>query len=304
MASTANLAGIKVGDGQPVRIMGVINVSPESFYKGSVEDRKTIQKAAREAEEQGADILDIGAMSTAPYLENQVSEKVEAERLVWAVKAARAGTKIPISIDTSRPIPTSEGLRAGADILNDITSLSGGGPMFAAAREAKGLVMMAHPSLLNGSEPSNPAQTIKRILEESLQRARDAGIESGAIVIDPGIGFFRNTRLEWWRWDLAVLRDLAEIAALPAPVMVGVSRKSFISQILDGRTPEHRLYGSLGATVAAVVNGATMVRTHDIVATKEAVRVAQAIMVERIAFRTTAPVERAPKGRKRAKAKA
>jgi dihydropteroate synthase len=301
MSSTANIAGIKVGAGQPVRIMGVINVSPESFYKGSVEDRKSIQRAAREIEEQGADFLDIGAMSTAPYLETQITEKAEADRLTWAVKAARAATKLPISIDTSRPLPTSEGLKAGADILNDITGLAGGGAMYGAARQAKGLILMAHPVSMNGSATSNPAQTIRRILEHALHRAGEADIDPRSIVIDPGIGFFRNAHLEWWQWDIAVLRDLHEICGLPAPVLVGVSRKSFISQILEGRPPEHRLYGSLGATVAAVMNGAAMVRTHDVAATLEAVRVAQAIMVERIAFRSPAPIERTAKGRKKEK---
>jgi len=298
MTSTANLAGIKIGDNQPVRIMGVINVSPESFYKGSVENRKSIQKAARQIEEEGADAIDIGAMSTAPYLDTKVTEREEAERISWAIKAVRSAVKIPISVDTSRPLPATEGFKAGADILNDITGLSGGPSMHAAARHAKGLIMMAHPASLNGSASTNPALTVKRILSENLARAEEAGVEADRIVIDPGIGFFRNEHLEWFKWDLAVLRGLAEIAELPAPVLIGVSRKSFISQILEGRTPEHRLYGSLGATVAAVMNGAAMVRTHDVTATKEAVLVAQAILVERVSFRTAAPVERAARGRK------
>lgn len=299
MSSTAILAGLRIGTGHPVRVMGVINVSPESFYKGSIESKKTIQRAAADIEADGADIIDIGAMSTAPYLETQITEKEESERLIWAIQAVRSSTRLPISIDTSRPLPTAEGLKAGADILNDITGLSGGSPMYTAARLAKGLILMAHPSSMNGSASANPVLTIRRILEHNLERADDAGISSNAIVIDPGIGFFRNTHLEWWQWDLAILRNLRKIAELPAPILIGVSRKSFISQILEGRTPEHRLYGSLGATVAAVMNGASIVRTHDVVATKEAVKVAQAIMVERISFRTPAPVERLKKGVKK-----
>jgi dihydropteroate synthase len=301
MSSTANLAGIKIGENQPVRIMGVINVSPESFYKGSVENKRTIQKAARAIEEQGADLIDIGAMSSAPYLETQVPETEEAERLAWAIKAVRTAVKIPISADTCRPAPAAEGLRAGADILNDITGLSGGAPMHAVARLAKGLILMAHPGMLTGMSTGNPVQTVKRILSDSLGLAERSGVPSNRIVIDPGIGFFRNTHLDWFNWDLAVLRGLKEIAELPAPLLIGVSRKSFISQILDGRTPEHRLYGSLGATVVAVMNGAAMVRTHDVEATKEAVLVAQAIMVERISFRAPALVERRVKGRKKAR---
>jgi dihydropteroate synthase len=188
-------------------------------------------------------------------------------------------------------------LRAGADVLNDVTGLSGGEAMYAAAKLAKGFVLMAHPE--RGSTPSHPIGTVRRILEDDLARAVGFGIPRDRIVVDPGIGFFRNTRLDWWRWDLAILRDLKELASLNAPILVGVSRKSFVSQVLQGKAPEDRLNGSLGATVAAVMNGAAIVRTHDVAATREAVQVAQAIMVERIAFRTPAPVERPGRGTKR-----
>src|SRR5687767_9203138 len=104
MNSTSEIAGVRLGAGYPVRIMGVINVSPESFYKASVQNKKGIQKAARRLEEEGADMIDIGAMSTAPYLDTRISEDVEAERLSWAVRAVRSATKLPISVDTSRPI--------------------------------------------------------------------------------------------------------------------------------------------------------------------------------------------------------
>ena len=286
MSAIAELAGLKVGTGFPVRIMGVINVSPESFYKGSVQNRRTIQKAARAIEEAGADILDIGAMSSAPYLRTRVTEKEEAERLVWAVKAVRAACNLPISIDTSRPGPTLAGLNAGADILNDVTGLGGGEDMARAARSARGVILMAHPDALEHRATANPVATVRKILKDALRRAREAGVEERRLIIDPGIGFFRNAHLEWWQWDLAVLRELPKIAALPAPVLVGVSRKSFISQILDGRPPDGRLAGSLGATVAAVFGGAAMVRTHDVLETRDAVRVAQAIQLERISFRT------------------
>jgi len=290
MSNVTNLAGLKVGAGFPVRIMGVINVSPESFYKGSVQTRKTIQKAARLIDQQGADIIDIGAMSTAPYLTTRISEAEEAKRLAWAVKAVRSATKLPISIDTSRPGPTLAGIRAGADILNDITGLSGGDPMRKVARLAKGLVLMAHPSALanGGGGAANPSMTVKRLLQAALKTAVSAGVSPERIVLDPGIGFFRNAHVEWWQWDLAVLRELDSLRALKAPLLIGVSRKSFISQILDGRAPEDRLAGSLAATVAAVLNGAAVVRTHDVAQTRDAVRVAQAIQMERIAFRSVA----------------
>jgi dihydropteroate synthase len=286
MSAIADLAGLKVGAGFPVRIMGVINVSPESFYKASVQNRRSIQKAVRELEEQKADVIDIGAMSTAPYLRTKVSEEEETERLAWAVRSVRSVTRLPLSIDTSRPGPTLAGLKAGADILNDVTGLAGGAAMWSAARNARGLILMAHPSAVGSPASSNPVMTVRRILEDNLERAAAAGADPARIVVDPGIGFFRNSFLEWWQWDLAVLRGLDRLITLPAPLLIGVSRKSFVSQILEGRAPEDRLAGSLGATVAAVLAGAAMVRTHDVAETRDAVRVAQAIQFERISFRS------------------
>ncbi len=286
MKTSSELAGIKIGGGHPVRIMGVINVSPESFYKGSVQNRKTIQKAAAALAEQKADIIDIGAMSTAPYLANQISETEETERIVWAVNAVRAVTQIPISIDTSRPSPALAGIDEGADILNDVTALAGGAPMAAAARAARGLILMAHPAALSADSVSSPFLTVKKLLTDALKRAKMAKVNPARILIDPGIGFFRHGNLEWWKWDLAVLRELKKLRTLGAPLLVGVSRKSFIGEVLGGRVPEDRLAGSLGATVAAVLSGAAVIRTHDVRETRDAIRVAEAIDHERELFRS------------------
>ncbi|MBV9080216.1 MAG: dihydropteroate synthase [Elusimicrobia bacterium] len=293
MTATANLAGVMIGPGHPVRILGVINVSPESFYKASVSGKRSVQKTARELEEKGADFIDIGAMSTAPYLTTAVSEQEEAERIGWAVAAARAACRLPISVDTSRPLPAAAGLKAGADILNDITGLQGGEPIERIARRCRGVILMAHPSAYTGTVFPNPVLTVKKILSGALKRAAKAGLHGDRVLIDPGIGFFRNTHIDWWQWDLAILRSLRQIAAMPAPVMVGVSRKSFVSQLLDNRPPEERLFGSIGATVTAVLNGAAVVRTHDVAETRDAVRVAQAIQVERVSFRGTDGVRKA-----------
>jgi len=282
MKISAELAGVPVGEGCPVRIMGVINVSPESFFKGSVHVRaNSIKVAARRMTEDGADFIDVGAMSTAPYLKTQISEKDEAERLGWAVRIIRKHTRLPISIDTSRPLPALEGLKAGGKILNDVRGLAGDSAMPGLAKKFSGVILMAHPASIFSPFPKrdkhNPMATVTGILRRNLKLALGAGVSRSRIVIDPGIGFFRNEKWPWWAWDLEILRELKKLRALHQPILIGVSRKSFIGHF-TGALPDERLAGSLAATTAAVLNGASIVRTHDVRETREAVRVAESFI--------------------------
>lgn len=253
--------------------MGVINVSPESFYEGSVADKKTIVSAARRMEEEGADLIDVGAMSTAPYLKTAISETEEAARLKWAVGLLRKVCRLPISVDTARAHPAEMGIKAGADIINDVSGLTRDPGMARVAGKARGLILMAWPTR---KMTGRPISAVRNLLKQSLTRARPH-ISLSRIVIDPGIGFFREQGLDWWKWDLAVLRDLAELRTLKQPVLVGVSRKSFLGKILNQPRPEDRLAGSLAATAIAVQNGAAIIRTHDVGKTKETVRLVEAI---------------------------
>lgn len=272
----STLAGIKVGFGQPVRVMGVINVSPESFFKASVAtDARTIAETARALEAEGADFIDVGAMSTAPYLKTQISEEEEAYRLKDAVKSVKRMCRIPVSIDTFRALPAQAGLDAGADILNDIKGFHGNEGLIAIAKRFRGLILMAHPVALDNSPKGAPINTIKKILAGSLKRAKKAGVSLNKIAVDPGIGFFRDTGMPWWQWDAKVLQEIGQLTSLGVPVLAGVSRKSFIGEILNVKNPNDRLSGSLAATAAAVLNGATIIRTHDVKETKEAVRIAE-----------------------------
>lgn len=269
----SNLAGLKIGEGQPVRVMGVINVSPESFYGGSVANKKTIVKAARRLEEEGADLIDVGAMSTAPYLKTVISEVEEAARLKWAVNLIRKASRLPISADTARALPAEIALDAGADIINDVTGLRRDPLMGHVVKKAKGLILMAWP---DRKYAGRPIVAIRSILRENLTKALRS-LPANRIVLDPGIGFFREQGLDWWKWDLAVLRKLEELRSLQRPLLVGVSRKSFIGKILNRPRPEDRLAGSLAATAVAVQNGAAIIRTHDVAITKEAIRLAELI---------------------------
>ncbi|MBI4611934.1 MAG: dihydropteroate synthase [Candidatus Rokubacteria bacterium] len=285
MTRHAVLGGIRLGDGLPPAVMGVLNVSPESFYRGSVHHLDDLLAAGERMVEAGAAILDVGAMSTAPYLSTQIPESEEAERLAAAVERLAAKLGVPISADTSRAAPTRAALEAGAVVINDVSGLSAD-PELAGlvARARAGLIVMASPGG-NGETPSgpqapgssSPLAAVTALLGESLSRARSAGIGEAHVVVDPAIGFFRGRGRSWVAWDCEILARLGELRVLGRPVCVGVSRKSFIGALLGQDDPGERLVGSLAATAVAVMNGAHMIRTHDVAETLQVVRVAQAI---------------------------
>jgi dihydropteroate synthase len=227
-------------------------------------------------EKEGADIIDVGAMSSAPYLKTEISETEEAQRLSRAVRSIKKAVRLPISIDTYRFRPAVEGLEAGASILNDITGLSASKDVAALAKEFRGLILMAHPRAAGGIL-NNPLSDTLRLLKKSLVTARRAGVRLDRIVLDPGIGFFRTTRLPWWKWDLKILKDLQKLTALGRPLLVGVSRKSFIGRLMGGVPADQRLSGSLAAAAVAVYNGASLIRTHDVRQTCDAMQIVKTI---------------------------
>jgi dihydropteroate synthase len=227
-------------------------------------------------------------MSTAPYLAGRISERDEAERLGWAVGLLAGKLGVPVSADTSRGAPARAALAAGARIINDVTGLTGDPEVARAVASAgAGLIVMASDRegaagrRGAGAPPSgasrHPIDAVLRLLEESLGLAREAGIPSEAIVVDPGIGFFRRSGIPWHEWDCAVLAGLARLRWLERPICVGVSRKSFIGALTGEGDPARRLPGSLAAAAAAVLAGAQVVRTHDVAETVQAVRVAAAV---------------------------
>ena len=276
MTHRAILAGISLGRGVPVAVMGVLNVSPESFHAGSVHtDGDDLLAAALAMVDAGAALIDVGARSTAPYGASSVSDRDECERLGRAVEVLAAKVSVPISADTARPEPARAALDAGARVINDISGLRH--PELAAlVRErGAGAVLMAFPN--DAPSPQPPAATVKTLLQEALARARAAGIPEGRVVLDPGIGFFRGERVAWDEWDAAVLAGLQELDSLGRPLCVGVSRKSFLGAIIGRHRPEDRLAASLAATAVAVWNGASLVRTHDVAETLDAVRIAERI---------------------------
>ncbi|MGH7416039.1 MAG: dihydropteroate synthase [Candidatus Rokuibacteriota bacterium] len=273
----AIVAGVSVGDGLDVAVVGVLNVSPESFYSGSVvADADRLLQAAEAMARAGAAWLDVGAMSTAPYLAARIPEAREAERLHWAVGLLTTKLDLPVSADVSRAGPARAALEAGARLINDVTGLAGD-PVLAwlAAEAGAGLILTASP--IAAPVAGDPVATVRASLERSLALARAAGIPDERILVDPGIGFFRGDAVAWPDWDCRVLAGLPALRALGRPLHVGVSRKSFIGALAGVDDPAGRLPGTLAATAAAVLGGAHVIRAHDVAETVQAVRVAQAI---------------------------
>src|SRR5215467_585747 len=276
MTHRAILAGVALGRGLPVAVMGALNVSPESFHPGSVHTESSdLIDAARAMVDAGAALIDAGARSTAPYGTATVGDEEERERLARAVEALAAKIPVPISADTARPGPARAALDAGAQVINDVSGLRHPEVSALIRERDAGAILMAFP----GRAPSGLSAigSVKALLQETLGRAREAGIPDERVVLDPGIGFFRGERVSWDEWDASVLAGLGELDSLGRPLCVGVSRKSFLGAIIGRPRTEDRLAGSLAATAVAVWNGASLVRTHDVMETLDAVRVAERI---------------------------
>ncbi|MFP3191690.1 MAG: dihydropteroate synthase [Thermoproteus sp.] len=290
---TAYLGKLPIGSGHPVRIMGVINASPESFYAGSIADVPERAVELADSWRGFVDLIDVGGMSTAPYKDTWVPAEEELRRVVPVVKALAQHVDIPISVDTYRPKVAEEALRAGASIVNDVTGLKLYPEMCKVVRDyGASLVLMARER-----EPRPGADPVDRLisaLRESVEIALRCGVDPERIVVDPGIGFptlppadapyvmageYRHgdPQWPWWKWDLYVIKNLEKIGELGRPVLVGVSRKSFIRRILGARTPDEVLPGSLAAEALAVAHGADAIRTHNPKESRQAVKIAEAL---------------------------
>ena len=277
------LGTISVGGSNPVRIMGILNTSPESFYKKSISSSKQkIIDTVNRMQEEGADFIDIGGMSTAPYLSTIITEKMEINRIIKGIKIVQQHSNLPISVDTCRSSVAKEALELGVDIINDITGLKYDPLM-------RKIVEKYSPSLIlcaysKKTITGNQVQKTKNLLQESLNISKSANISQSQIVLDPSIGFFRNkgkksaifTKInsDWIQRDLTILQNLRAIK-LNKPILVSVSNKSFLGKILEKENPSDRLYGSLAAEVISVLNGAHIIRTHNVSETKDVVTIAQ-----------------------------
>ncbi|MDD4652469.1 MAG: dihydropteroate synthase [Methanothrix sp.] len=265
------LGAVPVGDSYPVRLMGVINLSRESFYKGSVAGPHEALALATAMQEEGADIIDLGAVSTAPG-SPAISESLERERLFPALRNILENLDITVSVDTQRSGIDADALSLGADCINDVSGLSDPGMAASVAGHDGSLIIMATRQkagdLLDMGE-------IISILGERARAAVSGGVGQDKISVDPGIGKWIPEKTP--AHDLAILSGMQRLRALGRPVVAALSRKSFIGQRLNKPDPFQRLSGTLAATAIAVYLGAHIVRTHDIAATRDTIAMAQAI---------------------------
>ena len=275
------LGNVGVGGTNPVRIMGILNTSSESFYKKSIKTSKqSISDTVKEMELDGADVIDVGGMSTAPYLSTLISEKEEFNRISKAIKIIQNNSNLPISVDTCRAEVANSALELGVDIINDISGLKYDSKMIKVISNYNpSLILCAFDTKL---VTGNPISSTKTLLRKSLAITKKVNFPSNKIVLDPAIGFFRKSgkgqfftkiRSDWYERDLKVLQNLKSIKQ-KYPLLISVSNKSVIGKILQKENPSDRLFGSIAAEVVSVLNGADIIRTHNVSETKDAVLVA------------------------------
>ncbi|MEE7504668.1 dihydropteroate synthase [Methylobacterium sp. C33D] len=273
MTASSRLSDLLPALGGRTLVMGILNVTPDSFSDGGLfaGEAAAVTQAERLVAE-GAAILDIGGESTRPG-HVPVSAEEEQARVVPVIRAVAPRLPVPISIDTYKASTARVALEAGARIVNDVWGLQRE-PDIAAVAAAHGAPVI----IMHNRETIEPDLDILAdmlaFFERSLAIARRAGLADSEIVLDPGVGFGKT-----WNQHLEALRRLPELRALGFPVLVGVSRKSLLGRLHDRETrPADRLHGSLAAHAVAATLGADIVRVHDVAAHIDAMRVVDAVM--------------------------
>jgi dihydropteroate synthase len=280
------LASRTLSLGERTLVMGVLNVTPDSFSDGGLFlDTDAAVDRALEIERAGADILDVGAESTRPG-STGISADEELRRILPMLEKLRGKIKIPISIDSSKSEVAEAAATAGAEILNDVTALRNDPRIAEVARLQKLALILMHMrgeprTMQKGPFAKDVVRDVLAGLRRSIALARGAGVPKSQIIIDPGIGFGKN-----YAQNLTLLSRLPELAKLGYPLLIGTSRKAFIGHIL--RTQSHqapanddRLWGTAATIAASILQGAHIVRVHDVAEMVQVARVSDAILSPR-----------------------
>ena len=267
---------LKIKPGERPRIMAVLNLTPDSFYGGSrVEGLDDALRRVEEFIEEGADFLDVGAESSRPGA-LPVDAREETDCLVPVVEAVSSRFTIPISVDTCKAVVAERVLDAGAALINDISGLRDSGMAETVARFDAGLIVMhmqgTPTDMQDDPQYDDLFGEILRFLGEAVEKARTAGIRPEKIAVDPGIGFGKLPE-----HNLALIAGLARFRELGQAVLLGASRKSFIGKVLD-LPVDARLEGSLACALMGMLNGADIIRVHDVAPTLRALEMGRAIM--------------------------
>ena len=257
-------------------VMGVINVTPDSFSDGGqfLEKDRAVEQALQLAGD-GADLIDIGGESTRPYSKG-ISADEEMNRVIPVIEALKKELRIPISIDTLKAQVAREALRSGASMVNDISALRLDPEMASVVAQAGVPVILMHMKGTTADMQVAPtygdvASEIITFLRSVMDQAVRSGVRRDRIIVDPGIGFGKS-----FDHNLEILKELGRLQCLEAPILVGSSRKAFIGRILDKKVHE-RDTGTMATVAAAVMNGAHIVRVHNVKQAVETVRVIDAI---------------------------
>lgn len=261
--------------GQKTYIMGILNVTPDSFSDGG--QFNTLESAIAQADQMiqnGADILDIGGQSTRPNAE-EISLQAELDRVIPIIEAIRQNFEIPISVDTTRAVVAKHAIAAGADLINDISGAVFDSEMLSTVGKLGVPIVLMHmrgtPKTMQSlTEYQDLMSEIYEFLNMRIGSAIAHGITQ--IIIDPGIGFAKQ-----FDQNLEIIRNLKALQSLNCPILFGASRKSFIGYILDQPDPQKRVWGTAAACVSAIASGADIVRVHDVAELRDACRVADAI---------------------------
>ncbi|SMN15851.1 Dihydropteroate synthase [uncultured Candidatus Thioglobus sp.] len=262
-------------------IMGVLNITPDSFSDGGQYfDTEFAIASAKRMVANGADIIDVGGESTRPNAQS-VSENDEISRVIPVIKALSAQINVPISIDTSKPQVMKLAVEAGTSIINDVNALQADGALEMAAsldvdvclmhRQGSATTMQEKPTY------GDVVEDIKHFFDQRIDACKHAGISKDKIILDPGFGFGKTLA-----HNLEILRRFDEFKSFNLRLLAGLSRKSMIGTVLNNREVEGRMVGSVAGAIIAVQNGANIVRVHDILETKDALLILKATNGEKI----------------------
>ena len=264
--------------GERTILMGVLNVTPDSFSDGGhYLDPDAAALRALEIEHAGADILDIGGESTRPGSEGVTAEE-ELRRVLPVLEKLRGRLKIPISIDTAKSSVAEAAANAGAEILNDVTALRNDPRIAEVARRSKLPLILMHmrgePRTMQKAPFSrNILRDVALGLSRAVALARRAGVPKSQLILDPGLGFGKS-----YEQNFELLARISELALLGFPLLIGASRKSFVGRALGGAEKSERIWGTAATVAAAILGGAHIVRVHDVAEMAQVARVADAIL--------------------------
>ncbi|MFB3154083.1 MAG: dihydropteroate synthase [Candidatus Acidiferrales bacterium] len=264
--------------GERTLVMGVLNVTPDSFSDGGhfLETENAV-KHALEMQRAGADLIDIGGESARPGAIG-ISAEEELRRILPVLRGLRRRLRIPISVDTCKVEVAQMALAAGAEMINDISGLRADPELARVAKRGGVPLVLMHirgtPKTMQQLKPAkNIWREVERGLRWSVERALKAGVRRGQLLIDPGIGFGKTVTQNY-----ELLCRLDRLQKFKLPILIGTSRKSFIGKVLGSAPPEQRLFGTAASVTAAILAGAHIVRVHDVAEMVPVVRVADAIL--------------------------